>query len=411
MANIFGQGKPSGALGGSSYAREEQLQTEERRTELNRKQAEFHEWLDAAESRAVARERQMTEDRAIMEEQPSKTQANIATNELTEVQADADREFTPMAQERRIRQYKREMPREALDDIGGVWSAARHQLAHPKANKKAIYKQARQALLELSGDPEGASPFLDSIGIGEEYSDKALHALEMFGSVGIHDIKTSRAEHLMAHEYSLKIREAMASRKAPDLTTGETKQTTVNQIGDILSEEDWFSNLEGKKQDDGTYSGAQGAVAAAIATRANASRSLYLKQGIAITPEDTAGILMEMVSTMPELFVTDDAGYNSFNAVPFQAVSGTVIGQVADIMMTDPTAPSFMDTWTDNKRWILPMVKNSYQTRALEMSGTLQRQNALNTNIDATPEATSNLTSPTGPIMSDPYNPGPTGLK
>jgi hypothetical protein len=372
MANIFGPARPTGALGGALTAQKEDRTQRDEELTISLKQAKFFDYLDARESRESARQRQILEDRAAERELPSQTEANIAEDELAEVQADNTKALEPLQQEDRIREIKRRMSRQSIDDIGAVAFAMRESLSRPNANKQAVYKQGRAALLQLAGvEPAQANQFLNSIGILEEYSEESLAAMEMFGNVGLLDIGTSRQEHLLSAEYAMKYKVALAGRKTPDLTTGELKQSTVSIVGDILSGEKWFDDLDGDKDDSGNWTGMKGAVAAAIANRAHASKGLYQKNGIPIGPEDTAGVLMEMMGTMPHLFVTKKTFGDAFNGTPFEEVSKKVIGQLAEAMLSSPTPMTFNETWNRHKREIMYKMEKTYKERANQKSPTL----------------------------------------
>lgn len=273
MTTLFGQGKPSGALGGVSYAETERRTNRDSDLAHQTKKAEFMDYLMDAELRQTARDLGTAVNKSKQRMIPSAEKADIAENQAREAAAQTALAVEPDKRRQQLQQIHTAMTDQQYNDVSRAYLAFQDGIrAGAPANK--IYDQTRAEIIRASRDKVAANEWLTAQGIGQEYSPEGVNALAGLAHYGVTDSATARSAYLTEREWQFKLeQERIKAAAAGKPTDRSFKPPTPDQIkatGDILAKDvKYFDDLEGGMDDKGNYTGSKGALVTTVAKWAN----------------------------------------------------------------------------------------------------------------------------------------------
>ena len=292
--SIFDLGRPTGAMGGAVKAQEQERTNRDSDFAHTKKKAEFLEYMADAELRGEARKVGIAKAKQSQEIIPGETDKILAQDELaTEQAVQAKPNVAPKAAaERRV--LHESMTAAQYDSVTRAYGAMGEAL-EAGAPADQVYAQTRSELIRSSDNPEGMTKWLQSQGITEEYSTDAINSLSGLANYGLHDAKTTRAEHLLEVEYGNKKALELAKGKATDFTVKPLSQEDLRVSGSLISKGvKNFDQLSGGVDDDGNWTGDKGAAVAAIAKWATAASQRNKAGDNRLTPSDYEMIAIDM---------------------------------------------------------------------------------------------------------------------
>jgi hypothetical protein len=275
--SIFGQGKPSGALGGASYSENEVRQQRDSDLSYRTKKAEFMDYLMDSELRQSARELGTAVNESKKRVIPSTEENAIIQNKQKTQAAKYSMERAPDEHRQALQKIHTAMTEEQYNNVSRAYLAFQDGIAAGKP-AQAIYGQTRAEIIRASGDPAATDAWLNKRGITKDYTTDGVNALAGMAHYGLTDAVTTRAAYLQDREWQYKLEQekikASAAGKPIDRSFSPPTPDEIKATGDVLAKDvKYFDDLDGGKDDKGNYVGSQGALVSSVtkwAARANA---------------------------------------------------------------------------------------------------------------------------------------------
>lgn len=378
MPDIFGQNRPSGALGGMETSKDVLRGRRQDDINFSQKQAKFFDYMDASESRDEARKTDIAKNKAIREVIPSETEMNIESNITATEQTKASRELIEPQRAAALRDIHNDMTEEQYEQVARSYKAieeGRQQGREPED----MYNMGREEIVRsLAADEESArevNEWLLSQGITEDFNEKAYDALGMLSSYGLHTAGQNRVEHLSEIEWEAKIRIAQANSRASGdkLNYPPATQDQINSNGDQYSSyiDNWGS-LQGSKNDEtGVWSGAKGQVATVLTKWARTATTNQILKDPNVTPAHLEWIAGDIMNTAAQ-DMTDtgwmwgwEHGGDDFQAPEFINSATTAMSLLEAERAALQAAGGDMDIyelWKIHRPQIMARMKASHRT-------------------------------------------------
>lgn len=386
--SIYGQGKPSGALGGYAYGRQERLDQKEQKVDIAGKeqaqsitQSEFFDWLDAAEARRELRKTSIAENKSRREVLPTETERTIEENVTQTKQTQSDRLEIDARREANLEALHTSMTEAQFDQVSRIYGAMSHELQQEGADPKAIYESYRQQFVNSARVPAEASKFLLSQGVPEQYSEEAMESFQRIANYGMHNAATVRQEHLMLTEWAQKIRLGQieaAAKKATDVTYDPASADYKIGLGKLYMNHEWFQDMEGTLDADSGFTGDKGTF---IELMTRMSRQV-IPQMIGgdgdVNPAMVEMMGSEMMSMAHADYKTDNGtlwfgwrhGGDNFDSETMYNDMHTAMAVINNRRLMSPTESGrdFFTQWQTNKKAIVDELK-ARKRRAAATSG------------------------------------------
>lgn len=287
----------TGVTGGRRIARQAHLEEEASRanTENTRavtqgqkiqnktKQEEFFDWMDAAEERRV--NRQVNVDRGQREldnkEILDETFEEKAALDLENIES--QRRMLPHQEQGALDTAAQASFDQKMNNVTRAYHYFGEAIDGNPENAPAAYQQARQVIIESFPDPLEGEAWLESHGIGAEFSPDAINAFSGLSTAAIYDAVHSREMNLQ----NLKLLTAAAGKttSTKDLRADPmTKENRAN-LGSFLNgylRDGSFGGFQGAL-DEGVYTGAKGTVVDTIALFAEGADAANISGDASVT--------------------------------------------------------------------------------------------------------------------------------
>ena len=223
---LFDIGRPTGRGAGRQAYTEDRLSNEKETIANSKAQAEFMDYMDAAETRQIKRRAERVQARNTVAQEKTQLSADLAENQSQE----AGFELNEAVSEEQLR-----IAPETFRDAAKLRKSNRQFPSYQnfKENQEAgvpnaeNYAATRAGLLKAADNPQNMNAELNKLGITEEFTPEGMKAMMMQTGLALHqDRKLVNAMHLK--DMDLRI----AQLKAANVKTKnlEVKDPTPEQI-------------------------------------------------------------------------------------------------------------------------------------------------------------------------------------
>lgn len=316
--SIFDLGRPTGAMAGAVGSEDQRRSDRDSDLAHADTKAKFLDYMADAELRSEARKAGIAKAKQAQTTIPGETEKIVAQDELATETAIQSKPNVPLRAKEERRQMHKAMTEDQYNNVTRAYGSMQEALSAGRPPED-VYAQTRAEILRASPNPQAAEEWLNGQGISEEYSIDGINALSGLANYGLHDAKTTRAEHLLEVEYANKKQMELAkARTATDFTVKPLDQEDLRVSGALISKgiKD-FDQLEGGIDDKGNYTGAKGAAVAAIAKWATAASQRNKAGDNRLTPSDYEMIAIDMFNMSDG--VTSDGGWMGIAGDKFEA--------------------------------------------------------------------------------------------
>ena len=292
--SIFDLGRPTGAMGGAVDSQAQERTNRDSDLAHADTKAKFLDYMADAELRSEARKTGIARAKQVQTTIPGETDKILAQDELATETARESKPNVPLRAKEERRQMHKALTEDQYNNVTRAYGSMQEALSAGRPAED-VYAQTRAEIVRVSPDPEAASQWLDGQGITEEYSTDAINALSGLANYGLHDAKTTRAEHLLEVEYANRKAVELAKSKALDYTVKPLGEEDLRVSGAMISKGiKNFDQLEGGQDEKGNYTGAKGAAVASIAKWATAASQRNKAGDNRLTPSDYEMIAIDM---------------------------------------------------------------------------------------------------------------------
>lgn len=434
MADIFGVDRPTGAQGGVVRAERDRREFRDSDLTYRTKQAEFFDYLDAAESRKEARATSIAQNRSLRRRLPSDEERFIETAKTETEQTLADRSLVDTEtltrkkeeetkQQQQDNQLQREKNASTLIDMEHNINRQRaHQamtdMQYDVVNRayhlfdegiqaghkpEVLYASAYEMIMSASADQEATKQWLRDQGITDTPDEKSINAMAKLASWGVHDSATTRAEHLLEIEWDFKIKQQLAKASGEDPADLQYKPPTEGEITSLGFQMqgalEAFSGLQGAYDDDNNRYTGQKRVASETVGHWAAQAKMDQIQGARIAPAHLEQMAVDILKFGQQDMFEDGLmwgwsnGGDDFDGAAFKTQADAALSMMQNYIRGNPNfTPQTLDfaqEWKANKMRIMTSLRNS------QKSATPTPDPKTNTSTNAADQTGSNAGSST----------------
>ncbi len=372
MANIFDQGRPTGAMAGAEHAEHTRRKNRDSDLAFNHKQAEFFDYIDAIESRQQERRTGIAENKAKREVLPSETELKVEENITGKEKTLANRELIQPLKKQVLDKIHRSMTEEQYASVTRAYYTFDEGIRSGKPAPE-IYAMARAELIRSDPNPEAAEKWLNSVGITQDATEESIAQFKSMSTYGMHNLELSQEEHLLDIEMEARASEQLSARAAQPKATDylRAKKEELVTLGQILagSIKGW-DKMEGTLDtESGLWTGPKGQMVAAIDSVARTA-TMDQKQGDPnLAPAHVERMSIDIINHMKQFVIDDDYAFtgarhwgDDFDGNIFDNAARSGFSMVQAIRKSGVagTSSDFMEAWKANQNIILPRLHRAY---------------------------------------------------
>lgn len=385
--SLYDRGSATGFLGGMRQAEDAALNREEKQVDIRSKQAEFFDYMDAAEERSVARQTAIAEDRARQEILPSETELTIGTNEagtellpsatsaqkssneLARQTAEANKTLVDPKRRQALQQIHTQMSDQQFDDVTRAYKTVQEGMAAGR-DPAELYDMARRAIISAGSDPQATQAWLNENGIGDNFDKNAFNALTALSTFGLHDAATTRQEHLLDVEWAARVQVARQNASGKPTDTRIKRATTDEKmaLGNTLSTYvPAFDGLQGTLDTEAKmWTGDKGAAVEAVSSVGKVATVKQILGDPNITDVEVEWIAADMMNFMANDITKDGilwgfrSGGDDFDSAKYihSATTGLALLETMRTLPQSEGQP-IMAVWRKYQNAIMQQIKNA----------------------------------------------------